>query len=47
MTKQSPGRGRGDYLSKSVLTNIKGIAAKIERIIEEITSPCTPSRGGQ
>jgi very-short-patch-repair endonuclease len=34
------------FTDEEVLTNIQGVAAEIERIIEEITSPGTPSRGG-
>ena len=32
------------FTDEEVLTNIHGVAAEIERIIEEITSPGTPSR---
>ena len=34
------------FTDEEVLTNIKGVATEIEKIIEAITSPCTPSRGG-
>ena len=34
------------FTDEEVLTNIKGVATEIERIIEEITSSGTPSSGG-
>jgi len=35
------------FTDEEVLINIQGVASEIKKIIEEITSPCTPSRGGQ
>ncbi|MEN6321015.1 MAG: DUF559 domain-containing protein [Syntrophaceae bacterium] len=35
------------FTDEEVLTNIRGVAREIGRIIDDITSPCTPSRGGQ
>jgi len=34
------------FTDEEVLTNIQGVAGEIKNIIEEITSPGTPSRGG-
>jgi very-short-patch-repair endonuclease len=31
------------FTDEEVLTNIQGVASEIERIIKELTSPCTPS----
>ena len=35
------------FTDEEVLTNIRGVAWEIEKIIDDMTSPCTPSRGGQ
>jgi len=35
------------FTDEEVLTNIRGVAKEIERVIDDMTSPCTPSRGGQ
>ena len=35
------------FTDEEVLTNIQGVAREIEKIIDEIASPCAPSRGGQ
>ena len=34
------------FTDEEVLTNIQGVAGEIKKIIEEITSPGTPSQGG-
>ena len=35
------------FTDEEVLTNIQGVAKEIDRVIDGMTSPCTPSRGGQ
>ena len=33
------------FTDEEVLTNIQGVAREIEKIIDEITSPCAPPEG--
>ena len=35
------------FTDEEVLTNIQGVAKEIEKVIDDMTSPCTPSSGGQ
>jgi very-short-patch-repair endonuclease len=35
------------FTDEEVLTNIRGVAREIEKYIDNITFPCTPSGGGQ